>query len=256
MYSQERKVIGRDKTMEKDYTYEVNNEISDLNQNNILKPYGYQKLFGQIVDLHLNKTNLNMEAIMKHNLAWAFVSLSIEIIRPVEGITKMYAQTWYSRRKGPFFRREFIFRNKKGEILFHGSSFSVLIDIDKRTIYRKKELPFVVFKPDEDFIIEASPTININQEFEKVDQRRIYNSHIDPLGHVNNVCYGKFAYDALSETECINIHNLKRMDLYFRSELKNNDIFSILKAYENDKIIIRGYNNIKSENSFDIIFEF
>ncbi|HZJ77113.1 MAG TPA: hypothetical protein VFC70_05325, partial [Oscillospiraceae bacterium] len=129
-------------------------------------------------------------------------------------------------------------------------------DIDKRTIYRKKELPFVVLKPDEDFTIEASPTININSEFKEEDRRRIYNSHIDPLGHVNNVCYGKFAYDALSETECMNIHNLKRMDLYFRSELKNNDTFSILKAYQNDKIIIRGHNNSKSENSFDIIFGF
>lgn len=242
--------------MEKKYIYEINNEISDLNQNNILKPYGYQKLFSHVVDLHLNKTDLNMESIMKHNLAWAFVSLSIEIIKPIEGITGMYAQTWYSQRKGPFFRREFIFKSKDNQTFFHGSSFSVLIDIDKRTIYRKKELPFTVHKPDEDFTIEASPTFNINSEFEKENQRRIYNSHIDPLGHVNNVCYGKFAYDALSETECMNIHNLKRMDLYFRAELKNNDTFSILKAYQNDKIIIRGYNNAKSENSFDIIFGF
>ena len=53
-----------------------------------------------------------------------------------------------------------------------------------------------------------------------MDQRKVYNSHMDSLGHVNNICYGKFAYDALSETECMNMHNLKRIDLYFRSELK------------------------------------
>ncbi len=243
--------------MEKDYIYEINNEISDLNRNNILKPYGYQKLFGQAVDQHLNKINLDTAGIItKYKLAWVFVSLSIEIIKPIEGIIKMYAQTWYSQRRGPFFRREFVFKNKDGEILFHGSSFSVLLDIDKRTIYRKKELPFDISEPDEDFTIKAVPTININQKFEKVDRRRVYNSHIDYLGHVNNTCYGKFAYDALSETECMKMHKLKRIDLYFKSELKNNDIFSVLKAYKNDKIIIRGYNDTKSEDSFNIIFKF
>ncbi|HZX20872.1 MAG TPA: acyl-ACP thioesterase domain-containing protein [Clostridia bacterium] len=242
--------------MEKDYTYEVNNEVSDLSENNILKPYGYQKLFSQVIDLHLDNINLSMDMTMKLNLAWVLVSLSAEIIKPVEGIIKMYAQTWHSQRKGPFFRREFIFKNKNDETLFRGSSFSVLFDMNKRTIYRKKELPFAVLEPDEDFTIEAGPTTNINPEFEKVDQRKVYNSHIDCLGHVNNICYGRFAYDAFSGAECINMHNLRRMDLYFKSELKNNDVFSILKAHENNKIIIRGYNDVRSENSFDAMFEF
>ena len=242
--------------MEKDYTYEINNEVSDLNENNILKPYGYQKLFSQVIDLHLDNINLSMEMTMKLNLAWTLVSLSAEIVKPVKGITKMHAQTWHSQHKGPFFRREYIFRDKNDETLFHGSSFSVLFDMNKRTIYRKKELPFAILEPDEDFTIEASATTNIDPEFEKVDQRKVYNSHIDCLGHVNNICYGKFAYDAFSEVECRNMCNLKRMDLYFKSELKNNDIFSTLKAYENNKIIIRGYNDVRSENSFDAIFEF
>ncbi|WP_273485040.1 acyl-ACP thioesterase domain-containing protein [Desulforamulus ruminis] len=248
--------VGKDKIMERDYIYEINNELSDLNQNNILKPYGYQKLFGQVVDWHLNKINLKMDMTMKYNLAWAFVSLAIEIIKPVEGITKMYAQTWHSQRKGPFFRREFVFKNENGEILFRGASFSILLDTDKRTIYRKKELPFVAPELDEDFTIEASPTININSEFKKVDERKVYNSYIDCLGHVNNIRYGEFAYDAFSEAECVNLCNLKRMDLYFRSELKNNDMLSILKVYENSNIMIQGYNNTKSNISFDIIFKF
>lgn len=215
-----------------------------------------QKLFSQVVDLHLDNINLNMDMTMKRNSAWALVSLSVEIIKPVKGIIKMHAQTWHSQRKGPLFRREFLFKNKNYETLFYGSSFSVLLDMNKRTIYCKRTLPFAVLEPDEDFTIETDPTTNIDPEFEKVDQRRVYNSHIDCLGHVNNICYGKFAYDAFSEAECMNIHNLRRMDLYFKSELKNNDIFSILKAYENNKIIIRGYNGARSENSFDAIFEF
>lgn len=242
--------------MEKDYIYEITNELSDLNQNNILKPYSYQKLFDQVVDRHLNNINLNMDQIMRNNLAWVLISLSIEIVKPVEGITKMFAQTWCSQHKRPFFRREFIFKNEKGEILFHGTSFSILFDMNKRTLYRKKELPFDIDISNDDFTIEATPTIHIDSKFEKVDERKVYNSYIDCLGHVNNIRYSEFAYDTFSEEECMNICNFKRMDLYFRSELRNNDNFSVLKAYENNKIIVRGYNNTKSDNSFDIIFEF
>lgn len=242
--------------MEKDYIYEISSETSDLNQNNILKPYAYQKLLGQVVDWHLSKMKLNIGEVMKHSLAWAFVSLSIEIARPVEGIRKMHGQTWHSQRKGPFFRREFVFKDENGQSLFQGSSFSVLIDLDKRTIYRKRQLPFYVHEPEEDFAIEASPTVNIDLDFEKIDQRKVYNSYIDCLGHVNNICYGEFAYDALSQAECDNLHNLKRIDLYFKSELRNGDKFSILKAYDNNKIFVRGYNESKNEVTFDIVFGF
>ncbi len=242
--------------MEKDYIYEINNELSDLNRNNILKPYGYQKLIGQVVDRHLNKTDFSMDRIMKYGLAWAFVSLSIEIIKPVEGISKLNAQTWYSQHKGPFFRREFVFKNVNGEILFRGATFSVLLDLDKRTIYRKKELPFDMIEQNKVFIIEASPTIKINSKFTKVDERKVYKSYIDRLGHVNNTRYGEFAYDAFTDDEYLNLRSIKRIDLYFKSELKHKDTFSILKAYENNKIIVQGYNNTKSDISFDIVFEF
>lgn len=242
--------------MERAYTYQITNETADLNENNILKPYGYQKLLGQVIDWHLNNMELDVGEIMKYNLAWAFVSLSIEIVRPVEGIIKNHGQTWHSQRKGPYFRREFIFKNQEDEVLFHGSSFSVLIDIEKRSIYRKKQLPFYVYKPEEDFTIKASPRLNLDLDFKKVDERRVYNSHIDCLGHVNNICYGKFAYDALSKAECDRLHDLKRIDLYFKSELRKGDRFSILKAYNNNKIFVRGYNDSKNEVSFDIVFGF
>jgi hypothetical protein len=57
--------------IEKDYIYEVETEVSDLNENNILKPYAYQSLFSQIVEKHLRKINLNVDITMKYNLAWA-----------------------------------------------------------------------------------------------------------------------------------------------------------------------------------------
>ena len=141
---------------EKAFVYEIEPEICDLNESNILKPYAYQRLFAQVAEQHLNRVNINIGTTLKGNLAWALVALSIEIIKPVEGCPKLYANTWYSQRKGPFFRRELLFKNEKGETMFHGSTFSILMDVEKRTIYRKKELPFSLTEPIPKYTIEAS----------------------------------------------------------------------------------------------------
>jgi len=155
-----------------------------------------------------------------------------------------------------FFAVSLCLRNENGEVMFHGSTFSVLLDVEKRTIYRKKELPFLLGEPTGDFTIEASPAFKTNLEFCKVDEREVFNSHIDCLGHVNNCRYGEFAYDAFTDKERQNLAKLKRMDINFISELRNKDTFSILKASDGNKLLVRGYNNIKDNTAFDIKFEF
>ena len=123
---------------EKDFDYELFVDVQLLNENGILKPYAYQSLFGSLADKHLTTFHLNVDTTLQYNLAWALISLSVEIEKNVDKPMKLYGKTWHSDRKGPFFRREYLFINEQGEIMFKGSSFSVLLDINTRTIYRKK----------------------------------------------------------------------------------------------------------------------
>ena len=75
---------------ELDYVYDVEIEVSELNENNFLKPYAYQNIFAKIAEQHLNKINLNVDTTMKYNMAWVLMSISIEIVKPVEGCTSQY----------------------------------------------------------------------------------------------------------------------------------------------------------------------
>lgn len=238
---------------EKDFTYELIPDGSDINENNCLKPYAYQDLFGKVVEMHLSKVNLNVDTTMKYNLVWVLISLSVEIVKPVDPHKKLLAKTWYSQRKGPLFRREFEFMNENSELLFRGSSFSILMEYDARKIYRKRELPFDLGTPREEFTIDAHPSFKTEQEYYKIDDRRVYNSFIDYIGHVNNTRYGEFAYDALDELERNNLHNIRRYDMFFDSELRINDTFSVYKAKDKKSIYVRGINNGTGEISFDII---
>ena len=240
---------------EKDFIYEIKPDVSEINENGCLKPYACQSLFGQIAERHLNRINLNVDTTMKFNLAWVLISLSLEFVKPVDGCIDMFAQTWYSQRRGPFFRRELVFRDKNGDILFHGSTFSVLLDLESRLVFRKKETPFEVNGAIQEFTIEATPTFKTDLLFEKIDERKVYNSYIDCLGHVNNTRYGEFAYDALDENEKKDLHKIKRYDMFFVSELRCDDTFTVLKAKNEKDIIIRGINNNSGDISFDIVMK-
>lgn len=241
--------------LETDFTYELETEFEGFNENLLLKPSAYQKLCAKLGDIHLSKIDMHVDKTIENNLAWILTTLSIEIIKPVT-VNIVSGKTWYSGRKGPLFRREYLFSDEKGDVLFKGFSFSVLLDMDNRLIYRKRELPFKMTEPIEDFTIEAKNNRKLDLDFIKLDERKVYNSFIDPLGHVNNCRYSEFAYDALSENEINDLYGLRRMDIYFRSELRKDDIFSLYKTKDESTIYIRGMNKSKGDISFDIRFAF
>ena len=242
--------------IEKDFIYEITPDVSELNEDGFLKPYAYQNLFAQIAERHLNKINLNVDTTMKYDLAWALISISLEILNPVKGCIKLFAQTWHSQKKGPYFRRELIFRDEEDTVLFKGSTFSVLLDLNTRTVFRKKETPFYIGEATSEFTIEASPSFRADLSFTEIEKRKVYNSHIDYLGHVNNIRYGEFAYDTLDKAEKSNLAKLERYEIFFISELRCNDIFSVQQAREENSIIIKGVNTEREETSFDVIMKF
>jgi acyl-ACP thioesterase len=241
---------------EKDFVYTVENEVADLNEYGYLKPYGYQKLIAYITESQLKKYNIDVNATLKYNLSWVLICLAYEIKKPIQGYGKYYGRTWFSGVYGPYYRREIEYRNEKGEIMFCGSTFSVMIDTSKRALFRGRSLPFELTEPIFEYAIEANPRFRTDIEFSGGQARTVYPSFIDCVGHVNNCRYGEFAYDALSLEERKNLFSLKRNEIYFLSEMREGDAFKVSKAYQDDKIILKGENLTKQDTAFIIVFCF
>lgn len=241
---------------EKDCVYELLATASYLNQYNQLKPYAYQVIFEQMAERHLSDLNLNVDTTMEHGLAWALISMSLEVVKPIEKSMTLYGNTWYSQHRGPYFRRELLFKDADGQIMFQGSTYSVLLDIEKRSVFRKKEAPFPMHEPTELFLLESSPNFKMDVDLTSIEQRMVQASHIDCLGHVNNCRYGEFIYDTFTEEEQEKLNDLKRMDINFLSELRAGDHFTMRKAYEGNQMFFQGYNNTKDDVSFNIALEF
>lgn len=242
--------------MELEHVYHFVTEVENLNGDNLLKPYGYQQLFSTLAEQHLFQIDLNVDRIKEHDLAWVLITMSLEVVRPVKGCIKLHAKTWHSARQGPYFRRELVFYHENGDLAFQGSTFSVLLDMTKRTIYRKRELPFQVHQPWPEFVLEATPSWKNEGCFTKVETRVVRNSQIDALGHVNNSRYGEFAYDALDQEEVQRLNRLARMDINFHSELRIGDSFAMEKATEGNRVLLRGVHQTSGTPAFDYALTF
>ncbi len=240
---------------ETSYVHNLDVEVYYFNEHGIMKPSAYQALFAELAEKHLSIYKSGAEETMKYGLAWALISISIEVKQQIEKGAKLSAYTWYSQRQGPFFRRELVFADGDDNIMFQGSTFSVLLDISSRKVFRKKELPFKLTEPNGVFSMEANHRFREEAEFTAYETRKTYGSDLDLLGHVNNRRYGDFAYDALTESEQIALKDLKRMDFYFVSEMRKDDSFTIFKSAEKNKILLRGKNNTKEDVSFDIVLQ-
>jgi len=241
---------------EKDCVYELIATASYLNQYNQFKPYAYQVLFEQMAERHLFDLNLNVDTTMKHGLAWALIFMSVEVMKPIEKSMALYGSTWYSQHKGPYFRRELLFKDAVGQVMFKGSTHSVLLDIEKRSVFRKKEVPFQMHEPTPIFLLDASPSLKMDADLKPVAERIVQPSQIDCLGHVNNCRYGEFVYDVFTGEEQEKLRNLKRMDINFLSELRAVDQFTMRKACGENQIFFQGYNNTKDDVSFNIVMSF
>lgn len=241
---------------EKDCVYELLATASYLNQYNQLKPYAYQVLFEQMAERHLFDLNLNVDTTLKYGLAWALISMSVEVVNPIENSMTLYGSTWFSAHRGPYFRRELLIKDAEGQVMFKGSTHSVLLDIEKRSVFRKKVIPFPMHEPTPIFLLDASPGLKMDRELVPIMERAVQPSQIDCLGHVNNCRYGEFAYDTFSDEEQEKLKDLKRMDISFLSELRAEDHFTMRKSGEGNQIFIQGYNNTKDDVSFNIVMSF
>ncbi len=233
------------------YTCDVGMEM--INGYGFMKPYGYQTLIMEVAGNHLREFEIGVDDLLQKGMSWVLVSSSVEIIEPIRSEMSLKARTWHSKQDRLTFRRELCFTDLNGNPLFNAATFSVLMDINDRRIIRPDKLDFNIGEAHEEFLIEASPKLRIKDEMQICDKRKVYPSCIDRLGHTNNCRYPEFAYDALTESEIASLNRMRRMDIYFKSELRPGDIFTVRRnalSAGHGELIVDGVNDETSKQSF------
>lgn len=239
---------------EKLNTYKLEPLFEHFNESHDLKPFGYQHLINALANAHLKDTNQAAGVLLAEKYAWVLVSMSFEVLNNIKEIKTYIGKTWFTERKGPYYRREFMIEDEQGIIYLKGASHSVLLDLNLRSIYRQKKLPFDSFKETKDFLIDCEPRFKNQCDYKTItEEKKVLNSYIDPFGHVNNLRYTEFIYDVLTDDEIKNINDIKRFDLYFHNELTKDNQFIINKSIIHNKKIYEIFNITTNMKAFSIV---
>ena len=240
---------------EQDKTYHIEPLFEHFNENHELKIMGYQHILNNLANNHLKNTNQGVGVVLFGRYAWVLVSMTFEIVKPITKIKTYIGKTWYGGKKGPFYRREYLMYDEDGDVFVKGSSHSILMDLTDRSVYRKKDLPFNELNEVNDYLVSSNARLKENFDFNILfEKRKVLNSHVDALGHVNNLRYTEFIYDAWTNYEVENINKIKRFELYFENELRKNDKFEVRKGEEGGKVVYTIYNNTLDKKAFSLVY--
>lgn len=232
--------------------YKISIPFQYFNENQYLKPQGYQNIINILSEVHLSDTDQQIGALIEGKYSWVILSLTVEIKVPINKLKPVYGKTWYSGKRGPYFRREYQIEDEDDNVLFVGASYTILMNMENRTIYRKPTLPFKTFNMTSLLLLDAKTNFKIDRPNNLILQGVVLNSDIDGLGHVNNLKYTEFIYNSFNNLQIKALKQPFKIALYFQKELIKNEKYLI---YSNENEVFQIYNKTKDQNSFTFVFK-
>lgn len=228
--------------------YKFRVDINNYNQFNNLKLTAYPSLLSEVADNHLKNTDQGVGVVIKEKYAWVLVSMKIVLEHSLKD-EELEGATWYSGNRGPFYRREYQISNN-GEVFLKAASYSVLLDLETRSVFREKKLPFAKLPEIDNHLVILNSSFKENVFYEEIYRARVSNSMIDVFNHVNNLKYSEICYDALTEAELKKLTNLSEIELYFHKEMYLNDEFIVSKAIKDNYLYLKVYNKTNDIKAF------
>lgn len=242
---------------EKDRLYSLEPLFEHFNEHHELKPMGYQHIINILANDHLKNTDQGVGVLLGGKFAWVIVSLTYEIIKPIKELKNLFGKTWYAGRRGPFYRREYLVLDENGDVLVKAGSYSILMDLSNRSIYRNKELPFQLLVENNEYLLECEPRLKEVFDFDEVSkERRVYSSYLDPIGHVNNLRYPEVVYDFFNEEEIKKLGKIKRIEQYFQKELQKDETFVVKKVNLEKRAVFEVFNTETNEKAFTLVLHY
>lgn len=236
---------------EKGYAYPVYVDMSMCNAAGALYPMAYQRIAVETVGRHLENIGLDTPRISEqYGVAWVLLSMSVALMRPIRIGDRLTFRTWHTNSTPPTFRREIAFYDENETLVAAGATFSALLDVKTHRLCMDRSVFAQFDLPDGTVLIPAEKRFSEHPAFAEVERRRVRPSWIDGIGHVNNERYGEFAYDALIAEDRARIGALKRLDIWFKTELTEGEEFTMERAETENGVILRGVIQPAERESF------
>lgn len=244
---------------EKELKHTILIDISMYNSKGEFVPSAYQRMVMAMIEEHLDYFELGEKRLMEdYGISWVLLSMSIELKRRLVPSDKLYGLTWHSGGRLPSFRRDFQIFDGNDEVVAVGATVSTLFDNETRRICLDKDKLSVIKCYPQDTVLEnLERKMKLSDEAKLIEVRKVRPSMTDGVGHVNNTKYGDFVYDAMSADDRERLGSLKRLDVWFNSELREGDEFEIHGFLADDSALcFYGKKAQEQRSSFDMKLTF
>ena len=244
---------------EKDIKHNILIDISMYNSEGDFVPSAYQRMIMSMIEEHLDDLRIGEKELMeRYGISWVLLSSSIKILKKLSPSDSIVGLTWHSGGRIPSFRRDFCFTNQNGDMLAVGATISTLFDNSTRKLcLDRKKLSVINLQPETIALESMDRKITHGSELIYIESRKVRPSMTDGVGHVNNVKYADYVYDAMTDEERSRLGDLCGMDIWFNYELRKGDKFSIFKSVPSKSVLcFSGIKDGETRSSFDLRLKF
>lgn len=199
---------------------------SDFDCNDKIKVSSILDFFQTVATNHAENAGLGYINLLEQKLLWMVVKVKFEIVCTLKPGDKITVRTFPHPKGKIDFVRDYFIYDEYGKLCIIGSSQWVQVDAEKRRIVR----------PSGDFDGKFVPESEYAFGGDKIKKPRstsatalmdfiVRREHLDHNGHVNNIKYADFIFDAQSSDDGL----LKSGTIEFVSEISLGQTVSISK---------------------------
>lgn len=186
--------------------------------------------FEDIAALHADNLGYGIETLMEdHGVIWVITRIKVDITRYPLLNEEVVLETWPQTPKRYQFERDYLLKDKEGNILIQSLSTWVILDFKTREM-RKSEMINVQLP---EIIEQRAISCNLGQlkafgKPEIVYKRMVGCSDIDMNGHLNNTRYIDYIMDCFSYDE-LKSYQAKSIQVNYVSEALPGEIIILYK---------------------------
>ncbi len=183
-----------------------------------VSPMAYWRILQNAAAAHASLLGASTEELRRQGLTWMLSRMVLHIHEHPSYGDPLHVETWPSTRlRGVRAYRDFVVKDRGGEVLASAASLWVMVDLATRKPVRVPEA-IVQLRHDPGYTIpafrDALPTLRAP---DAVPFRALW-SDSDQNEHVNNVAYVRWGVDALP-TAFLEAHTLRAFEVHYLREV-------------------------------------
>lgn len=234
-------------------------DFRDVDFHKKLKLSSLFSYFQDTANLASEELDLGIHFLLeKYGVTWVLMRIRTDIIRHPVLNEEITIETWPITPTKVEFGRDFLVRDKHGEVIVKGVSSWILMDINSRRIRRTDSIKHDYVATDERAIVCELGKIRSFGHLETAYRKTIGYSDIDLNGHLTNSKYVDYIMDCFSIEEHQK-NDIRSLEVNYLNEALPGETLILKKdTSQQDKniIYVEGVEETKQKTSFRAQFSF